>query len=554
MSSKTRIFNLLLILILLLSACDALDDESGDDSGEDQDTETTEYKPDSGGKGKIIYDLGFRPEKNGFAFENYGDEDGISNLTATEMRRMFGDRVCSRIKNGKCTLTPPAKKWMKEINDAMSGGHCEGMAALSLMMYTDQVKEKEFGGTVASDLDIDDKDLQREIAYWWATQTLEPTENSVITGTPTEILKKVQTMSASGETYTIGIYKEDGSDGHAITPFGVKDKGKGVYAILVYDNNYPGETRELLVNTKKDTWQYESAINPKEESDLYTGDAETETLDLTPTSVRFRKQKCPFCSKKSGESAGAKQAATEPELNQVFLDGDGHILITTEDGKRLGYADGKIVNEIPGARFTAYRMKASMDAPEPIYWIPADLDVTISIDGTTLKEETETDLIMVGPGFTIGIEGIILEPGQVDTAYFFPSDETITYETDQDESPYIVVGVEQDDADDYYFEVQGANMKGGGSITVILDSEAGDLLINTEKLKNEGSFDFYLTRENDEVEEEFSAEEIALKAGALVYVNYAEWSDENPNGITFEVDLDGDGEMDDEYVVDDATE
>ena len=55
-------------------------------------------------------------------------------------------------------------------------------------------------------------------------------------------------------------------------------------------------------------------------------------------------------------------------------------------------------------------------------------------------------------------------------------------------------------------------------------------------------------------EEEFAAEYIDLKEGALVYINYAEWTDANPEGIYFGVDLDGDGEIDDEYVVDDTTE
>ena len=94
-------------------------------------------------------------------------------------------------------------------------------------------------------------------------------------------------------------------------------------------------------------------------------------------------------------------------------------------------------------------------------------------------------------------------------------------------------------------------MIGGGTITAWLDSKAGDLIINTEKLNGEGNFNFYLTRITDELEEEFSAEDIALKEGALVYINYAEWTNANPQGMYFGVDLNGDGQIDDEYVVDD---
>ena len=326
----------------------------------------------------------------------------------------------------------------------------------------------------------------------------------------------------------------------------------GLYTILVYDNNYPGEVRELLIDSRDDSWLYEAAINPQVESELYTGNAETQTLDLTPTSARLGQQECPFCEGGYGAIGGAKRAAPAATHNQIFLNGKGRILIADEQGNRLGYVNGKIVNEIPGAYFTAYRMGFVQEAPDPIYSIPAGLDVTVTIDGSTLDANTETDLVLIGPGYFIGVEGIILEPGQVDTVYFSPGDQLITYETDSGESPFIVVGIENRAGADYYFEVQGMDMQGGGEITVWLDTKAGDLLINTEKLTNEGDFAFYMTRITDELEEEFYAEGILLRAGAIVYINYADWTDADPEGLYFGVDLDGDGEIDDEYVVDDS--
>ena len=561
------LLTLLIALSLTLSACDLFDDEEGyyeeepeslvveDDQPAAPEPQPTRplNQPALGERpGVLVYDFGFRPDLHGFRFENYGDDIEVTNLTPDEMRRMFGDQVCARISGDSCTLTPPAAQWMEQINGDMAGGHCEGMAVLSLMMYTGQVSAGQFGGSQASDLDIYNEDLQREIAYWWATQTVAPTAENVVRGTPMEILETIQQMDARGETYTLGIYKEDFSGGHAITPFGIKDVQDGLYTILVYDNNYPGEVRELLIDSRDDSWLYEAAINPQVESELYTGNAETQTLDLTPTSARLGQQECPFCEGGYGAIGGAKRAAPAATHNQIFLNGKGRILIADEQGNRLGYVNGKIVNEIPGAYFTAYRMGFVQEAPDPIYSIPAGLDVTVTIDGSTLDANTETDLVLIGPGFFIGVEGIILEPGQVDTVYFSPGDQLITYETDSGESPFIVVGIENRAGADYYFEVQGMDMQGGGEITVWLDTKAGDLLINTEKLTNEGDFAFYMTRITDELEEEFYAEGILLRAGAIVYINYADWTDADPEGLYFGVDLDGDGEIDDEYVVDDS--
>lgn len=552
--------SMLVLSSLVLAACgvseDSYEDDFSTEEAATQEISTEEATQESsnvtaaatGVPGDVIYDFGFTPQENGFSFENYGDDIPAINLTADELRRMFGDEVCADINGDECILTPPAQQWMEEINTDMAGGHCEGMAALSLMMYTGQVSPSDFGGSTASDLDITDQALQREIAYWWATQAVDPTASSIISGTPMEILDLVEKMDVNGETYTIGIYNENG-DGHAITPFGVEDKGDGLYAILVYDNNYPGETRELFIDSRDNSWTYETAINPEVETDVWSGNADTQTLDLTPTSARLEPQACPFCE--GGYSFTGKLAAAAVPLNQIFLNGEGHILITDDSGNRLGYVDGKIVNEIPGASYNKYRMLANGETPEPIYSVPANLDVTVTIDGSKLTEETLTDLVLIGPGYTIGVEGIYLTPGQVDVAYFYPTDEMIAYETTSDESPSIIFGVENPDAD-YYFEVYGADMVGGGTITASLDSKAGDLLINTEQLTGEGSFNFYLTRITDEAEEEFSAEDIVLQEGALIYVNYAEWTDSNPQGIYFGVDLNGDGEIDDEYVVDDA--
>lgn len=553
------LFSILVLFSLILSACggeeEAVDETFMEEAAseealsEEAATEVSIEQPSA--PGDVVFDFGFTPEKNGFSFENYGDDIPASNLTSDELRRMFGDEVCADINGDECILTPPAGQWMEQINGDMAGGHCEGMAVLSLMMYTGQISPSDFGGDLASELDINDEALQKEIAYWWATQAVDPTASSVIRGTPMEILETIEQMDVNGETYTIGIYNDRG-EGHAITPFGVEDKGDGLFAILVYDNNYPGEVRELYIDSRDNSWTYETSINPQVESDVWSGNADTQTLDLTPTSARLELQTCPFCDG-GFSSAGGKMAAPALALNQIFLDGEGHILITDESGNRLGYVDGRIINEIEGASYSKYRMLASGNTPEPIYSIPANLDVTITIDGTELTEETLTDLIMIGAGFSIGVEGIYMEPGQVDVAYFYPADEMIAYETTSDESPSIIFGVENPNSEaDYYFELYGTDMVGGGTITAWLDSKAGDLLINTEKLNGEGAFNFYLTRITDEQEEDFYAEDIALQEGALVYINYAEWTDTNPEGMYFGVDLNGDGEIDDEYVVNDA--
>lgn len=501
----------------------------------------------------VVADLGFRPQPNGFSFENYADEQKTTDLTAAEVYRMFGDVACTSVTNGVCTLTPPGQQWMEEINGQMAGGHCEGMATLSLLMFTDDVKESSFGGQNASDLKLDNPALQREIAYWWTTQATAPTAESVIKGTPNEILDIVRNETVK-ETYTIGIYKSDGTGGHAITPFGVEEAGNGVYAILVYDNNYPGQTRRVLVDTKNNLWSYEAAVNPQAESELYQGDAETQTLDLTPSSARMGKQVCPFCDGQETSSSGSKLAAPSNALryNEVFLEGDGHLLIEDDAGNQMGVVDGRWVNAIPDARAVWLKTATPLeDQPEPIYWLPADLNVNMMLDGKTLTAESMTDLVLIGPGYSFGVEGISLEPDQVDTVRFEPKDSALLYDTDKSESPTIIVAVEEETAD-FDFEIVGADMQGGGELAVVLNQAAGDLVINADKLTNSGTFKLAMTRYSDDSEQTFYTDDLALQAGAIIYISYADWTEQSA-GLIVEVDADGDGVIDETYTADDQS-
>src|SRR5687767_2281232 len=89
-------------------------------------------------EGKIIADLGFRPQTNGFGFPNYG-EAPVTNLTPDEVRRLFGDVICASIQGDKCILTPPGEEFLEIVNGIMNNGHCEGMAVLSLLFFREQL-------------------------------------------------------------------------------------------------------------------------------------------------------------------------------------------------------------------------------------------------------------------------------------------------------------------------------------------------------------------------------------------------------------------------------
>ncbi|MHB8465437.1 MAG: hypothetical protein ACYDD7_11445, partial [Acidimicrobiales bacterium] len=339
------------------------------------DPKTGAYTP----TGALIADSGFRPEVNGFKFENYGGAPAgsppRSNLVADDVRKLFGDAVCADAASGKCDLIPEGQAWMESINNAMGGGHCYGFSVAAELIWRRQTPPATFGADATPALPIDgNAALQRELAYDWAFQTLGAVRAAQITGTPNDILSKLKEVLVPNpsETYTVAIFRRDGQGGHAVTPYAIEDKGNGVQNLLIYDNNWPGVTREITFDTTKNTWNYVAATNPNEPSEVYEGDASTQSISLFPTSPGVGTQPCPFCQKVPAPAGGgsaigargtqkgarlvsARSAVPNPDTTvEIYLEGSdtnhGHLLITDAAGHRLGIVDGKIVNEIPGAQ------------------------------------------------------------------------------------------------------------------------------------------------------------------------------------------------------------
>lgn len=546
---------ILLMLSLLLSACsDEVYEEEAyyeeetsevlveevEESTESVDTE----EPDA--SGLEVVDSGFRPGENGFGFENYGNDFGPQNLTVEEMQRMFGDQVCTEFGAETCVLTPSARRWMEENNDAMDGGHCEGMATLSLLFYNNQATPADFGSGEVNALTLEDNEmLQREIAYWWATQSTYTVRENLITGTPTEILQILVDTYQNGsndETYTIGIYQEDMSGGHAITPYAIEPQGGDVVWVMVYDNNYPGEERHLEINTAEDTWQYEAATNPQEESELYTGDASTQTLDLTPNSVRTQVQLCDFCESQYSYKAGDGLAKAAVTYNQIWMEGDAHLLITDDKGNKLGYENGKFLKQIPGATFNAIKSNSLLENDiEPIYYLPTTQPFSVIIDGDSLKTSDAVDVVMIGPGYYVGVESIYMDPGQKDILRLNPDGRLIAYKTDYSESPYLVMGLEYPEAD-FELAVMGSDIKPGSETMIEFDQEKG-LLVLRSTSDEYGTFVIQITRIDDETEETFESDEITLEPGDIIYFSVKNWTAQS-SGLEISFDDGGDGSID----------
>ncbi len=481
-------------------------------------------------------DSGFRPDVNGFSFQNYGSNIPTLGLTPKEMQRMFGDKVVASKAGGEITLTPAANRWMIEANNAMVDGHCEGMAVLSELIYYDKVNPMSLGGENTADLSLDNQNLQKEIAYWWATQVTSPGGSIKVDESPDAVLdtlkKAFKDGSKAAEWWVMGLFMPDGTDGHTISPIAVKDFGNGTAEILVYDNNFPDVIRSVRVNTKDNTWMYYASVNPNEPSALYTGNASTRNLEVVSISSRLEKQRCDFCD----NSLGGTGASPGEEYIQVWQDGNASLLITDALGRRIGYPElNKFVNEIPKAEVKYFKFKTAKKR-NPLYILPASGNFKVKINGFGLTEDGFLSVMMIGPGSEMGAQRILLGPDDIDymNVTRVGNQYQLEYKASRSMAPVLILGATSEDQS-YEVETSGFNMDDGGSATASLDTTSGSFGFETSGNSDPGNFQVSANRIDESGEHVFSNGDTTLNPDDKVTMNIGQLNGEETNSVPIEV-------------------
>jgi hypothetical protein len=270
------------------------------------------------GGGSLCADTGFR-SGDGFAFANWasykfdGDDVGVADMVA-----LFGaQEVCVDATSAICTLNTGAELLRQNLGTQIAAGRCEGLVLLSGLIAAGKIDLTQFGSDVRGIGDLGPRNvgLVAAVNYWWATQ-FDPIAVDAATKNRIDDLSSFLTRLSlelvHGTTSTIGIYS-DGT-GHALLPVAITQNNDGTFAISVYDSNFPGEIRQLLVDSDRNQWSYEAGDLVSGNKSLMQGTGGS--IDFTPLDSRMNSRPCDGCGGEASVTSDTVISIPGITLNQ----------------------------------------------------------------------------------------------------------------------------------------------------------------------------------------------------------------------------------------------
>lgn len=484
---------------------------------------------------EVIADLSFRPDPNGYHFENYGGMN-LGDYTVQDMRRMFGDNAVCIMSGTTCKIRETASQWRLRVHSFMRGGHCDGFTSTGLRFFKgigDAPSKFQKGATTAHDLEL--SNIRRHIAYYFALQIPDPVayerESSKLQ-TPNQVLEQLRfamSGNASDPTSLI-IERSDHLSAHSITPYAIEDKGNGISWIKVYDSNHPGDAnRKVIIDTNNNNWSYDLGSS----LGTWSGNASSHTLGAVAISHYTKTPECPWCGQDE------ITFATETESVQAWLEGSGHLLITDTENRRLGFVGEQFVNEIPDA-FGSVLPTGLGISQEPIYYLPSGEAFTTILDGTTLTQSDTASFVYFGPGYAVTVEDLIISTATQDQITISGDGKEVSYQASDTKPVNLALSLEGA-TESNEFQIKGADIAANQRVKLNTDSNNGTFAFSNKDAGN-GEYSVSITRISSSGFQPFAHEGIQIAAADTHYFRYGDWNTSTP--MQLEIDQASDGTID----------
>lgn len=303
---------------------------------------------------------GLAPLQNGFAFANFGAAASQEQFDVNDLVTMFGAGACVDGQVDPCAPTAQAAAWARMVNDARQSGHCEGLVVQASARFN----QKALPATAQLPRD---NEVLHGVYRAFATQFLPEVQDTAkewSNRSLVDIVNELTTSLKDGVTdYTMGLYTDEG--GHAVLPYAVEFSSDTLAVIKVYDSNWPGMDRYVVIDFEKNEWFFSfSGRDPQQDECVWSGgpgDIDLTSLDARTSAV------CPFC--------GDKTTVTKSMLLIRSTSSDWSV--TTPQGTYTPSA----ATEVQGVNANAVRTATCEDKTKlPEFVIAAEsLELTLSL-------------------------------------------------------------------------------------------------------------------------------------------------------------------------------
>ena len=476
--------------------------------------------------------LRFRPNPDGFAFDNYSDTHG-NDFNISDVRDLFGYEETCLGSGPVCTVSrKAAEQWYFIINDYLSGGHCDGMAVTSLRLFAAGYESpQDFDSEAADTYDLElSRDVRRYIAKYFIRQTVDPVQGykvQVVQKTPAEVLEQLIAAISNGADPTTLIVRQSGVGGHAITPYAVKDVEEDVFHILVYDNNHPGDAgRSVIVNTTLNTWSYDLGG----EIGVWSGDASTHTFGVVPISEYEKEPTCPWC---------------ESTVVTTILQGAGSLLVENALGQRMGYQEGQLFEEIEDGYLAMIDTGGTLYF-SPQYVLPAGAAYQYNLSGAGLSTPGKAAITQFGSGYAVRVEQIPASTDTADQMEIGADGADVSYQAVNAAVEINLQLIAETETHSRKVRITGADVGAGEQISLQAPVQSQTVKLDGS-LASGGVYDFSLDDSSQSGESHFLRSRITLDAGDTHYLTVGE--SDGKDQLTLEIDRGSDGGVDEVQIL-----
>jgi hypothetical protein len=172
---------------------------------------------------------------------------------------------------------------------------------------------------------------------------------------------------------------------------------------------------------------------------------------------------------------------------QVKLTGNAHLLISNAKGQRIGYADGRLIDEIPNARYVeqinTLGAASRGRAPEPTYLLPSGEAFSIQIslrDASPGRAGESISLSIFGGGMVFEVKRLPMHAGKRAQLLLDPSttrfELTPAFGADLGEVGRVGAVIDATDGADYDYALTRIRLADGVPLIVAFDLPSGRLL------------------------------------------------------------------------------